>query len=643
MQQVVAQWTTPVRELSICSYTHLTEVSKATISLYTHEYAHSHTRCISIMRFDADTTWSWLRPAGISAPAVYIGAFTPNGTLVWKYGGARDKDALRGSIVLAALQGKPSSPAVEFAIAQTLAALNETRGAVMAVLLSPPGVDPFTFRCDLCHIGSVGMPITMISSTLSSSLLSTAAGSRAPLPTHHVTARDEEGPALAVGVDHKRRLFEMGWWRWPSLSHVAYAMQHQVYLEEVEQNIEKERKDSSRVAVFENTALRGAHGAVSTVHIGSTKMYDRLKIEFRLECPSLKDESCPVYDHLIQVFVCCGDAATQATCPACSLTPWVSGEAGVVCGWEIARYATPYRRRTGHWLTDATHALGFFFNMTSAHQTEHLECRIRAQSSPWQGNWNISMNLWFYPPSTSSFLTTAAKAPLPRGRVIVPLPFTNATYNSGYNRQWPKYTFHVPNPSPPTRNGDMFSLFPTSVVLSSIVSGHGEMNAAMCAEFCQVVYRFSVNGVHTYNLTFPEAYGPSRMGCTTLVLDKERGIIPNHNGNWWFGRNGWCPGNISFFCRYNVLHVYMKMTHPKLPPWMRAGSAIPAWTIDITNAVQYDGENTIEYSASWVDEDKKEREDPDEAWGHTAAIWMSSSLTFNFYSNDNNADSVGYQ
>ena len=97
-----------------------------------------------------------------------------------------------------------------------------------------------------------------------------------------------------------------------------------------------------------------------------------------------------------------------------------------------------------------------------------------------------------------------------------------------------------------------------------------------------------------HELTFTDATDPlgtTKMKCTEKVL---QGVIPNHNGNWWFGRNGWCPG-----------------------------SKIAPWVLDITQdlyPMDSGRENTIKYYALY------DGKDPDPGWKDTAALWLSSNL-----------------
>jgi hypothetical protein len=99
------------------------------------------------------------------------------------------------------------------------------------------------------------------------------------------------------------------------------------------------------------------------------------------------------------------------------------------------------------------------------------------------------------------------------------------------------------------------------VELVAITSGHGfGADTENCAEFCNHQHRYTVAG-QSWMQEFPMA--GDALGCADQVAE---GTVPNQAGTWPFGRGGWCPGK-----------------------------EVDPWVVDITDAVDLTGENTITY------------------------------------------------
>ena len=99
------------------------------------------------------------------------------------------------------------------------------------------------------------------------------------------------------------------------------------------------------------------------------------------------------------------------------------------------------------------------------------------------------------------------------------------------------------------------------VELVAITSGHGfGADTENCAEFCNHQHKYTVAG-QSWMQEFPMA--GDALGCADQVAE---GTVPNQAGTWPFGRGGWCPGK-----------------------------EVDPWVVDITDAVDLSGENTITY------------------------------------------------
>ena len=101
--------------------------------------------------------------------------------------------------------------------------------------------------------------------------------------------------------------------------------------------------------------------------------HDTFELDFELSCPGDRDRDCPIWDHTVQLFVCCDDASSRAPpCEPCDPTVWVepfpassphygahsigsapmwlrpsssaaASSALPQCGRELGRWITPFR------------------------------------------------------------------------------------------------------------------------------------------------------------------------------------------------------------------------------------------------------------------------------------------------------------
>ena len=68
----------------------------------------------------------------------------------------------------------------------------------------------------------------------------------------------------------------------------------------------------------------------------------------------------------------------------------------------------------------------------------------------------------------------------------------------------------------------------TATRVRAFVTGHGQGNAANCAEFCARDHTFTIGGAATTDEVW-------RDDCPTTA-------VPNQQGTWRYPRAGWCPG-----------------------------------------------------------------------------------------------------
>lgn len=232
---------------------------------------------------------------------------------------------------------------------------------------------------------------------------------------------------------------------------------------------------------------------------------------------------------------------------------------------------TPFRRADGRWLTD----------VTTLHPLLHgAECRFNllAGGTPWVANLSLLLRGADCPIgcSGSSEVTTAASASevvvqryqgtaksatpdVVAQRLLIPLVFPNmqTTFDCNYNLNR-TISFDIP-------------LECSSVRLRALITGHGSDPPPPFGSGCEYApsaFNFSLNGkLFSTSAISPAQYllAGSAYGCAEKVAS---GVIPNQHGDWYNGRNGWCPGS----------------------------SVIP-FEIDVSSAVIFGEKNVLTYSA----------------------------------------------
>ncbi|GIL83510.1 hypothetical protein Vretifemale_12023 [Volvox reticuliferus] len=378
------------------------------------------------------------------------------------------------------------------------------------------------------------------------------------------------------------------------------------------------------------------------------------------------DASCPAWDHMVQLFACCDPRPEH--CRSCPTTLWkqprqwlpqapdtfisspntsaatvvqeaAAGEPPLSpqrCGLELGRWATPFRRRVGRWLTDVTSLMGLLGSGG--------RCSFTAQTAPWaDGNWTATLSLIFVrqPPSAEQESVEAARPEVQPWGLQTPAGTNWAEQEHRdhlelveedggklhHNRrrhglavqklrgvQKPRWaipasaaasTGAVPAPSetPLHRGLRPFSIlplfdsatfdasyntgrsemvFPTpsrtrTATIVSYITGHGSTVDTGCCEFYPTSHHLFVNGLEVAVLNFTDA-GTS-WGCADAVL---YGGVPNQHGTWVYGRGGWCDG-----------------------------AAVQPWVVDVSRVLRPPGSvgnNTVRYKGLFGD--RREPIDP---------------------------------
>lgn len=75
--------------------------------------------------------------------------------------------------------------------------------------------------------------------------------------------------------------------------------------------------------VLQNLSGPGLDAAITLPPLASLQAHDTLELDFKLSCPGSRDADCPIWDHTVQLFVCCDDPTSESPpCGPCGPTVW---------------------------------------------------------------------------------------------------------------------------------------------------------------------------------------------------------------------------------------------------------------------------------------------------------------------------------
>ncbi|ELU13514.1 hypothetical protein CAPTEDRAFT_163986 [Capitella teleta] len=307
--------------------------------------------------------------------------------------------------------------------------------------------------------------------------------------------RNQQSPNFFFAIDHHGNLAEVGWFLYPTMHFLAWQAQWFSYYSSLEQRL---NQPSYSFKVFENVAMNGSSGFTANVSIPKDlSKFTAMDLDFSLSCFGFQDEECPHWDRTVQLHVCCD---------------WSSA----LCGAELGRWISPFRRRIGRWLTNATTFIPLISNpsSSSSSSSSSQKCSFHLSGILNGEVWKPSLNLRFrrakvqpanYKPFSIQMLYNGSHA-----------------FDCKYNRHFSNHTLTFPPKV-------------TKVELVSVITGHGSDENG-CGEFCVTSHHFTVNQ-RTFSRTFDNAGTP--FGCARRVAS---GVEPNEHGTWLYGRNGWCDG-----------------------------------------------------------------------------------------------------
>ncbi|XP_060069722.1 uncharacterized protein LOC132549769 isoform X2 [Ylistrum balloti] len=292
-----------------------------------------------------------------------------------------------------------------------------------------------------------------------------------------------------LAVNQAGDLAEVGWFLYPSMDFLVWQGQWFKYRDELDKRL---AAPANIITIFSEKTMQGKEGVVVNVTLPDLRdlqKFSKMELDMSLSCPGTMDTECPHWDHTINLYVCCDQGSP-------------------LCGMELGRWISAFRRRIGRWTTDVSPLLPLFTKST---------CVFNMKTVEWAMPWKPSLNLRFSQPRVSGDMYPAD---------VTVLYEPGATFDKTYNSHFKPYSFTVPS--------DI-----KKVEIVAVITGHGSDENG-CGEFCVTSHHFKVND-HINNITFSDAGTP--LGCADQV---PYGVEPNEHGTWLYGRNGWCDGqNVS--------------------------------------------------------------------------------------------------
>ena len=304
-----------------------------------------------------------------------------------------------------------------------------------------------------------------------------------------------KGQFVAIGADFKLR--QIGSPINPILAVVSWELEYLAYRKNLAAKL-KTQSVVHRTEIFSETvgsaATTGSVGAFSTFTVPKSKallaLVTALEVSVDFGCPGNGDYECPVWDRIASVKVQCKGTAFADE-------------------FELTRWITPYRRSVGKWVADATHFLPILGSAGAVCNASLTGFSFAGFHEPWIS----TVQLNYIADSTKRVIPTTVTA-----------MYSGGTYDVNYNANHTNRSVAIP-------------VGTASVAAVAIITGHGS-DAYGCCEFLPTRHRFGVAGLSsTWSFVDPT----DKWGCTKRVSE---GVEPNGYGAWWFGRDGWCNGNI---------------------------------------------------------------------------------------------------
>lgn len=318
--------------------------------------------------------------------------------------------------------------------------------------------------------------------TVGGSIGQLVSGTRSVLFGFAITRQQRFDP---VGVLSELR---SGGWA-PNLRMARYLGPYYDYLHDLDARLEADT-DATVLPILEETEVteRILDRTVTLPDAATMAGFDEMQIDLEVICRADNLGDCSEWDRIGSIQLCVASDCAERD--------------------EIARWITPYARNgRRRWILDVTPFLGLV--------QDGGERTIRvAMGPPWEEPTVRDVNVRLR-------LATRGADDRP---FAVQRAFRGGAWNADYNTREP-VTFTPPAGA-------------TRVELVSIISGHGQGGGTNCAEWCDHVHDFALNGGAPHTVSFPGEAG-TRDGCADRTGE---GVVPAQAGNWAPLRAGWCPG-----------------------------------------------------------------------------------------------------
>ena len=420
------------------------------------------------------------------------------------------------------------------------------------------------------------------------------------VPQHSLSMDNWLSEALngksSMGINQMQQIMQTGYLGNPAnfsgtyinyLAHEAifYDYQYRTFIEPTE--------DYNEVEIFDAVDYGGGgYGGggswsptiTSIVELPQTGNYDRVSVEAFMPCADYTDASCDDYDRIASMAICQGvcymdynssgtfdpDEQIDETYEECSSNGF-SWEFNYDCH-EIAEWITPFDRQP-HSLTDISPYLAMMYPGGPK--------MFKFYVSGWP-NSVITLKLRFFEAPLNALVR----------KEFIPLWGGGGFYSDGefvYNDNHQPIAFNIPVDA-------------KKVEFTTYITGHGwGSDSGNCAEFCNTIHKFTVNGgVANFQKDHPTAGSNNYCMQPSTIA---QGVIPNQYGTWGYGRQGWCPG----------LDV---------KPFVQ----------DISNYISLGDENISEYEICWAPNGSCTSSWPTitDPSGYLANIHMSSALIISY-------------
>ncbi len=249
---------------------------------------------------------------------------------------------------------------------------------------------------------------------------------------------------------------------------------------EREKKLSLEDDKATMVQVWKGETGGTLYKEITLPDASAMAKFDTMLYDMGMYCKGGTDDNCGAWDYLVYVYLCDGGDKTK-------------------CSTEIGRWITTYHRE-GRWVTDVSPLL--------AHFAKGGKYTLKFRSS---NSYLVHFNIR---------LLNRSKGGAPTSYKAL---FTGGGFGADYNKNRKPITF-----TPPAKT--------SRAQIFAYITGHGFGSGDNCAEFCNHVHTFTVNG-KKFVKAHPEA--DDITGCYKQI---KIGVVPNQFGTWPFGRGGWCPG-----------------------------------------------------------------------------------------------------